>query len=100
MARKQVERNRSDPGMFIITYTGDHSHAVPTHRNSLAGSTRHKPAEKSPPPPPKNMESEEEEEDDAAAEDDDFFAGLEEFAGDCLPENPWLGTATAAVEID
>ncbi|XP_076897186.1 WRKY transcription factor 22-like [Bidens hawaiensis] len=43
LARKQVERNRSDPDMFIITYTGDHSHPVPTHRNSLAGSTRTKP---------------------------------------------------------
>ncbi|XP_076915115.1 WRKY transcription factor 22-like [Bidens hawaiensis] len=43
LARKQVERNRSDPDMFIITYTGEHSHPVSTHRNSLAGSTRTKP---------------------------------------------------------
>ncbi|XP_047338382.1 WRKY transcription factor 22-like [Impatiens glandulifera] len=43
MARKQVERNRSDPSMFIVTYTGEHNHAMPTHRNSLAGSTRQKP---------------------------------------------------------
>lgn len=43
MARKQVERNRSDPGMFIVTYTAEHNHPAPTHRNSLAGSTRHKP---------------------------------------------------------
>ncbi|OVA16948.1 DNA-binding WRKY [Macleaya cordata] len=42
LARKQVERSRSDPSMFIITYTAEHNHAVPTHRNSLAGSTRHK----------------------------------------------------------
>ncbi|KAK6918314.1 WRKY domain [Dillenia turbinata] len=42
LARKQVERNRSDPTMFIVTYTGEHNHAVPTHRNSLAGSTRQK----------------------------------------------------------
>ncbi|WOL08323.1 hypothetical protein Cni_G17076 [Canna indica] len=42
LARKQVERSRADPGMFIITYTAEHNHAVPTHRNSLAGSTRHK----------------------------------------------------------
>ncbi|RWW74817.1 hypothetical protein BHE74_00017224 [Ensete ventricosum] len=28
--------------MFIITYTAEHNHPVPTHRNSLAGSTRHK----------------------------------------------------------
>ncbi|KAI3737289.1 hypothetical protein L2E82_27286 [Cichorium intybus] len=44
LARKQVERNRSDPDMFIVTYTGEHSHPVPTHRNFLAGSTRNKPA--------------------------------------------------------
>nr|WCL15215.1 WRKY2050 [Atractylodes chinensis] len=43
LARKQVERNRSDPGMLIITYTGEHSHPVPTQRNSLAGSSRNKP---------------------------------------------------------
>nr|WGV38256.1 WRKY [Loropetalum chinense var. rubrum] len=43
LARKQVERNRSDPGMFIVTYTAEHNHPVPTHRNSLAGSTRQKP---------------------------------------------------------
>ncbi|CAN1237429.1 WRKY transcription factor 22 [Linum grandiflorum] len=42
MARKQVERNRSDPGMFIVTYTAEHNHPAPTHRNSLAGTTRHK----------------------------------------------------------
>lgn len=28
--------------MFIVTYTGDHNHPKPTHRNSLAGSTRTK----------------------------------------------------------
>ncbi|KAK8521979.1 hypothetical protein V6N13_022042 [Hibiscus sabdariffa] len=43
LARKQVERHRSDPNMFIVTYTGEHNHAAPTHRNSLAGSTRQKP---------------------------------------------------------
>ncbi|KAF5200776.1 Wrky transcription factor [Thalictrum thalictroides] len=42
LARKQVERSRSDPAMFIITYTAEHNHPVPTHRNSLAGSTRNK----------------------------------------------------------
>ncbi|KAF2315256.1 hypothetical protein GH714_038599 [Hevea brasiliensis] len=42
LARKQVERNRSEPGMFIVTYTGEHNHPAPTHRNSLAGSTRQK----------------------------------------------------------
>ncbi|CAN4111529.1 unnamed protein product [Withania somnifera] len=44
LARKQVERNRSDPNMFIVTYTAEHNHPMPTHRNSLAGSTRQKPA--------------------------------------------------------
>nr|AZQ19342.1 WRKY family transcription factor 22 [Populus tomentosa] len=42
LARKQVERNRSDAGMFIVTYTAEHNHPAPTHRNSLAGSTRQK----------------------------------------------------------
>ncbi|XP_050221033.1 probable WRKY transcription factor 27 [Mercurialis annua] len=41
-ARKQVERSNIDPAMFIVSYTGDHSHPRPTHRNSLAGSTRNK----------------------------------------------------------
>ncbi|QCE02673.1 WRKY transcription factor 22 [Vigna unguiculata] len=43
LARKQVERNRSDPTMFIVTYTGEHNHPAPTHKSSLAGSTRYKP---------------------------------------------------------
>ncbi|KAI3419589.1 WRKY domain-containing protein, partial [Psidium guajava] len=42
LARKQVERSNTDPNIFIITYTGDHNHPRPTHRNSLAGSTRNK----------------------------------------------------------
>ncbi|XP_062178398.1 WRKY transcription factor 22-like [Phragmites australis] len=42
-ARKQVERCRNDPATLIITYTGDHSHPIPLHRNSLAGTTRNKP---------------------------------------------------------
>lgn len=42
VARKQVERSNSDPNIFIVTYTGDHTHPKPTHRNSLAGSTRNK----------------------------------------------------------
>ncbi|XP_050226431.1 probable WRKY transcription factor 29 [Mercurialis annua] len=40
LARKQVERNSTDPSTFIVTYTAEHSHAHPTRRNSLAGSTR------------------------------------------------------------
>uniref|UniRef100_A0ACD5Z6A8 Uncharacterized protein n=1 Tax=Avena sativa TaxID=4498 RepID=A0ACD5Z6A8_AVESA len=41
-ARKQVERSRADPNTFILTFTGDHNHAAPTHRNSLAGTSRSK----------------------------------------------------------
>ncbi|KAF3972618.1 hypothetical protein CMV_003880 [Castanea mollissima] len=41
-ARKQVERSNTDPNTFIITYTGEHTHPRPTHRNSLAGSVRNK----------------------------------------------------------
>ncbi|XP_039008300.1 WRKY transcription factor 22-like [Hibiscus syriacus] len=43
LARKQVERNRSNPSMFIVTYTAEHNHPAPAHRNSLAVSTRQKP---------------------------------------------------------
>ncbi|KAK5783540.1 WRKY transcription factor 22 -like protein [Gossypium arboreum] len=43
LARKQVERSRTNPAMFIVTYTAEHNHPAPTHRNSLAGSTRQKP---------------------------------------------------------
>ncbi|KAJ3694577.1 hypothetical protein LUZ60_010057 [Juncus effusus] len=41
LARKQVERSRTDPSMLVITYTAEHNHPAPTHRNSLAGTTRH-----------------------------------------------------------
>ncbi|XP_010669828.2 WRKY transcription factor 22 [Beta vulgaris subsp. vulgaris] len=51
LARKQVERNRSDPKMFIVTYTAEHNHPMPTHRNSLAGSTRQKPLSTAGTPP-------------------------------------------------
>ncbi|KZV37408.1 WRKY transcription factor 23 [Dorcoceras hygrometricum] len=111
MARKQVERNRSDPGMFIVTYTAEHNHPIPTHRNSLAGCTRPKLAAASNPssensdkpscspatsPPedlsqtPGKLESSQEElaeaeDDDLSVSDmaleDDFFEGLEDLAG-------------------
>ncbi|XAR63022.1 hypothetical protein NMG60_11022806 [Bertholletia excelsa] len=111
LARKQVERNRSDPGMFIVTYTGEHNHPMPTHRNSLAGSTRQKPAaapgdpskpsSSSPPASPAaslspatektdNREEREDfpddiEDDEFGVSDmavgDDFFEGLEDLAG-------------------
>ncbi|XP_019192568.1 PREDICTED: WRKY transcription factor 22-like [Ipomoea nil] len=107
LARKQVERNRSDPNMFIVTYTAEHNHPMPTHRNSLAGSTRRKgtshqtttsgsetnrPSTSS--PPPEKQESSRDEKggvfDDefgvsnmgmdgnAPEEEDDFFEGMAE----------------------
>ncbi|KAJ7569400.1 hypothetical protein O6H91_01G076500 [Diphasiastrum complanatum] len=41
-ARKQVERSQTDPSMLILTYTSEHNHSWPAHRNSLAGTTRPK----------------------------------------------------------
>jgi hypothetical protein len=40
MARKQVERSRSDPNMLVITYTAEHNHPWPMQRNVLAGCSR------------------------------------------------------------
>ncbi|KAL8228782.1 hypothetical protein R6Q57_013682 [Mikania cordata] len=40
LARKQVERSKTDPNMLVITYTSEHNHPWPTQRNALAGSTR------------------------------------------------------------
>ncbi|OWM72088.1 probable WRKY transcription factor 29 [Punica granatum] len=40
LARKQVERSSSEPGMFTVTYTGEHSHTQPTRRSALAGISR------------------------------------------------------------
>ncbi|KAK2653999.1 hypothetical protein Ddye_013855 [Dipteronia dyeriana] len=101
-ARKQVERSNTDPNIFVVSYTGDHTHPIPTHRNSLAGSSRNKfprvqnlVAEEAAPPVP--VPSEEEKADDAGdnhEEDDedvllipnlsvamneDPFSGLDEF---------------------
>ncbi|RDX58110.1 putative WRKY transcription factor 27, partial [Mucuna pruriens] len=55
VARKQVERSNTETDMFIVTYTGDHSHPRPTHRNSLAGSTRSKTPTTNPPPSPGSL---------------------------------------------
>ncbi|QCE08145.1 probable WRKY transcription factor 27 [Vigna unguiculata] len=55
MARKQVERSNTETDMFIVTYTGDHSHPRPTHRNSLAGSTRSKNPTTNPPALPGSL---------------------------------------------
>ncbi len=40
LARKQVECSHNDPSMLIISYSAEHNHPWPSHRNSLAGSTR------------------------------------------------------------
>ncbi|KAH9310015.1 hypothetical protein KI387_037926, partial [Taxus chinensis] len=39
-ARKQIERSRTDPTTLLITYTADHNHVWPAHRNALARSSR------------------------------------------------------------
>ncbi|PWA52513.1 DNA-binding WRKY [Artemisia annua] len=39
-AKKQVERSPTDSNIFIVSYSGEHIHPIPTHRSSLAGSTR------------------------------------------------------------
>ncbi|XP_076917199.1 putative WRKY transcription factor 29 [Bidens hawaiensis] len=88
MARKQVERNRSDPNMFIVTYTGEHNHQAPSYRNSSAGSARTK-ATSSPatshqspavsPATEKTTEDNDTEDDTFDSKiDDDFFEGLDE----------------------
>nr|XP_043621625.1 WRKY transcription factor 22-like [Erigeron canadensis] len=114
LARKQVERNRSDPDMFIVTYTGEHSHPVPTHRNSLAGSTRNKPTtsgEEDPssknkpissPPvsPPTSQSPATEKADDTDDDnfdmviDEDFFDGLDELVS---PETGVIFPVTSTV---
>ncbi|XP_071701016.1 WRKY transcription factor 22-like [Rutidosis leptorrhynchoides] len=112
LARKQVERNRSDPDMFIVTFTGEHSHPVPTHRNSLAGSTRNKPTTSgddditksksiSSPPTSHSPATEKPEDNDSDDDnldivmDDDFFEGLDELVGPTTGDNfPAISTAT------
>ncbi|XP_076921166.1 WRKY transcription factor 22-like [Bidens hawaiensis] len=39
-AKKQVERSLMDSNIFIVSYSGEHIHPRPTHRSSLAGTTR------------------------------------------------------------
>ncbi|XP_051143539.1 probable WRKY transcription factor 27 [Andrographis paniculata] len=41
-ARKQVERSSDEPGIFLVSYTGEHTHPRPAHRSSLAGGIRGK----------------------------------------------------------
>jgi WRKY transcription factor 22 len=105
LARKQVEQSFIDPGMFIITYTAEHSHTQPTRRNSLAGTNRNKQSSAKAAVSGQPIISKPEEEiiqqrtikqearDDIGAVDstefdindvvfsDDFFAGLEDLGG-------------------
>ncbi|KAL8208071.1 hypothetical protein R6Q57_007483 [Mikania cordata] len=123
LARKQVERNRSDPDVFIVTYTGEHSHPVPTHRNSLAGSTRSKPTTSgeddstnnkttSSPAPvspanshsPATEKAEDNDTDDDnfdAVMDDDFFEGLDELVSPVTGDNsmiiPTISTSSPSI---
>ncbi|KAK9061576.1 hypothetical protein SSX86_018758 [Deinandra increscens subsp. villosa] len=39
-AKKQVERSLMDSSIFVVSYSGEHIHPRPTHRSSLAGTTR------------------------------------------------------------
>lgn len=119
LARKQVERNRSDPDMFIVTYTGEHSHPVPTHRNSLAGSTRnkpttsgdddthknHKPTLSPPVSPPASQSPTTEKAEDNDTDDDNFdmvmdmddafFEGLDDLVGPATGDNSPVIPATS-----
>ncbi|XP_074279787.1 WRKY transcription factor 22 [Silene latifolia] len=115
LARKQVERNKSDPKMFIITYTSDHNHPFPTHRSTLAGSTRQKTLTPTSTPPaspsatsvsPLTERSESNTDDKQGLSDlmlnDDFYAGFDQIDDviddtDCFSEFfstssefPWL----------
>ncbi|RVW41922.1 WRKY transcription factor 22 [Vitis vinifera] len=42
-ARKQVELSQDNPEEYIVSYIGDHIHARPTTRRSLAGTARNPP---------------------------------------------------------
>nr|XP_043626256.1 WRKY transcription factor 22-like [Erigeron canadensis] len=100
LARKQVERNRSDPGMLIITYTGEHNHPIPSQRNSLSGTSRNKTTTSGDDPTPSSpispatalspaLEKIQENEKDSYTDDDDinfdisgdFFDSLDELVG-------------------
>ncbi|XP_076954529.1 WRKY transcription factor 22-like [Bidens hawaiensis] len=83
LARKQVERNRSDPGMLIITYTGEHSHPMPTQRNTLACSSRSKTITSGDNATEKNSPTKEklEENDNGIVIDEDILDGLDVLVG-------------------
>ncbi|PWA69847.1 WRKY domain-containing protein [Artemisia annua] len=90
-ARKQVERNRTDPNTLIITYTGEHSHPVPSPRTSTSTTTKNnkttttttEPTPSSPISPSTTLspmtEKTEENDTDDDVTGDDIFNGLCEF---------------------
>ncbi|KAL6985114.1 WRKY Transcription Factor [Sarracenia purpurea var. burkii] len=42
-AKKYVERSRSEPDKFMVSYSGEHDHSPPRRRNALSCTTRKKP---------------------------------------------------------
>ncbi|CAH9111856.1 unnamed protein product [Cuscuta europaea] len=44
LARKQVERSRTDPNTLVITYSSEHNHPWPTQKNALARSSHSQPS--------------------------------------------------------
>ncbi|OEL34448.1 putative WRKY transcription factor 65 [Dichanthelium oligosanthes] len=81
-ARKQVERNRAEPDMVIVTYSFEHNHsdAVPRAQNRPTP----KPKAQPPPPPPEPAES--------------LSSGSHEVAG-VLVATEGGAAAAAAVEV-
>ncbi|XP_027362579.1 probable WRKY transcription factor 29 [Abrus precatorius] len=49
LARKQVERSHLDPGVFIVTYTAEHSDPHPPRKSSRARNTRKNTSTVAPP---------------------------------------------------
>nr|QWQ79555.1 WRKY transcription factor protein 37 [Zanthoxylum armatum] len=99
LARKQVERSSTDPGVFIVTYSSEHNHSLPTRRSSLAGSTRNKAAASVMAGgaakninEPLGLEKEEDREDELVMPDmilsDELFPGLEDLEGLLLNQSP------------
>lgn len=43
-AKKQVERSWKDPAMYILTYSGEHNHALPTHRIPVMRKSNREPS--------------------------------------------------------
>ncbi|ONK80301.1 uncharacterized protein A4U43_C01F16100 [Asparagus officinalis] len=88
-ARKQVERNRAEPGQLIITYTSDHNHPVPTrHQNPSQPTAANSKEADQPPPSPATSPSMEEDEGELMVEDMEMIGEHElVFVGDGSEEN-------------